>query len=334
MISPYQYKKEEELLPQKRITYWEWRGSREYYPISSWCFFVRKTDYFEFVKGILRIQRKVQAEAVVPILPSAMLKEIYENTIEFLQRGHKKREEYRLYNIPYKRGLLLCGPAGCGKTLTCKWLRQLCIKNKLSYKIVTLETYRKAMSNGNLKALFRIPKGKRGIIFFDDMDQAVKSRESGNQHIGNFLTALDGIDSTEGIVYIFTTNCMSDLDDAFVRPGRIDVFMPFSRPSRQLRKIFVDRNFSANLKEKINTDELLEKTDEYTYAEIEEVRKLLCLSLIDGKEVSLQSTFDLFAKHRKEFEERSQFGFNKKLLEENDEFETAQWADTEVADFG
>jgi hypothetical protein len=99
--------------PPQRIKFFEWRGSREYYPISSWCYFVHRKDYFEFVKSLLRYQRELKYTIKAPILPPSALKEIYENTIEFLQRGHRKREQYRAHNIPYKRGLLFCGPPGC-----------------------------------------------------------------------------------------------------------------------------------------------------------------------------------------------------------------------------
>ena len=63
---------------------------------------------------------------------------------------------------------------------------------------------------------------RRGIIFFDDMDVALRDRntvrETDDQAV--FLSALDGIEVNEGVVYVFTTNCSLDLiDPAFKRPG-------------------------------------------------------------------------------------------------------------------
>jgi hypothetical protein len=221
----------------------------------------------------------------------------------------------------------------CGKTLTCKWLRQLCVRHKLAYKIVTLETYRRARERGTLKNLFKLPEGKRGIVFFDDMDQAVKSRESGNVEVCNFLTALDGIDSTEGVVFIFTTNYVEELDQAFVRPGRIDVFMPFRKPSRQLRQTFIEKTFSPDLLDKISTDDVLDKSNEYTFAELEEIRKLLCLAMIDGEEISVDKTFELYNKHRQDFKDRADFGFNQKLSEDSNGDEGEYVYDEENPDF-
>lgn len=309
LISPYTYKTSTGDKKADPITVWEWRGSREYYPISPWCYFIHRKDHFEFCKAVQRITRSGIKKIKPPVLAGNMLREIYDNSIGFLIRGHNKKELYNKYNIAYKRGLLLVGPPGCGKTMTCKWLRQLCIKNKLSYKIVTMEAYRKAMSRNTLRNLFKLDDGEKGLIFFDDMDQAVKSRESGNPEISTFLTALDGIESNEGVVYVFTTNYMKDLDAAFVRPGRIDVFMTFDRPSKKLRRTFIENTFEKELLDKLDVDELISESDKFSFAEIEEIRKLLCIDMIDGKELVLKKTIDLFQSHRKEFEESAAFGY-------------------------
>lgn len=217
----------------------------------------------------------------------------------------------------------------CGKTLTCKWIRQLCQKNHLSYKIVTLETYRRARERGGLRELFILPDNKSGVIFFDDMDAAVKSRATGNTEVLNFLTALDGIETTEGVVSIFTTNFVEDLENAFVRPGRIDVFMPFRKPNKTLRNTFIQKTFDKDLLTQLDVEELLEKTEEYTFAELEEIRKLFCLDLIEKKEISVERTFNLFDLHRQEFEDRAKFGFNQ-LTDESDD---VRHYDDFIADF-
>ena len=199
-------------------------------------------------------------------------------------------------------------------TLTCKWLRQLCQKHRLEYKIVTMEMYNQALQHGQVRDLFRLEG--RGLIFFDDMDHAVKSRTSGNTQIHNFLTALDGIEPSEGVVFVFTTNYMSELDEAFVRPGRVDVFMPFKKPDENLRRRFIEELFDEELKKCIDTDDFVKRTSDWTFAELEEIRKLLCLDLIDEKKIDVDKTFDIYKKHRTDFEERAKLGFGQQL--END----------------
>lgn len=315
----------------KKIRYWQWVGFRDYYPLGNWCYFIEKKDYFEFAKAIFRLQRKT-IEVETPILRPDVLRDIYDNSIGFLKRGAENQQQYKDHRIAYKRGILLAGNPGCGKTLTCKWLRQLCIKNQFSYKIVTMDSYRRARERGNLRSLFKPPEGNKGIVFFDDMDQAVKSRESGNVEVVHFLTALDGIDPTEGVVYVFTTNYMKELDEAFVRPGRIDVFIPFKKPSAKLRRIFVEKMFSKDLQDLIDIEEFVKKTNEYTFADMEEIRKLLCLDLIDNKTPSIDKTFEIFNNHRKEFEERANFGFNSLGDDDDDDDDIMLWDSDDFPD--
>ena len=311
ITTPYSYKDQK----PKKIKFWRFYGMRDYYPAGNWVFIVQKKDFFDFAKSLLRLQKK-NKKIETPILSNTLLTEIYDNTIGFLARD---KSIYNKYNIPFKRGVLMCGPPGNGKTLTCKWLKQICQNKKYSYKIVTMQMYLQAKQHGIVRDLFLPVDGKKGIIFFDDMDQAVKSRESGNLEIATFLTNLDGIEPTEGAVYVFATNYIKDLDEAFVRPGRIDVFIPFRKPTTGLRKKFIKTLFPKEILKDINVEELVEETDDHTFAELEEIRKLLCMRLIDNKSISLNKTLKQFKVHRTEFQERLEMGFGAGKLEDDED---------------
>ena len=203
-------------------------------------------------------------------------------------------------------------------TMTCKWLRQLCIVRGFAYRIVTMEEYRNAMSRGQSRGLFRLPKGSPGIIFFDDMDIFVKDRNNGVTELQTFLTEMDGIRPTEGVVYVFTTNFVKELDAAFVRPGRIDLYLPFRAPTKNLRKRFISEKFGEVLLKDIDVEKMTERTDEYSFAEIEEIRKLLTMDNLRGKEISVDKTFKVFELHRKEFQERTELGFGAKMDDGDD----------------
>ena len=205
----------------------------------------------------------------------------------------------------------------CGKTMSCKWLRQLCVNRNIDTEIVTLDKYKQAAGRGNVLGLFKSDRRRPKIVFFDDLDVMVRDRKDGNAEIGNFLTGLDGIETREGIVYVFTTNYIEELDDAFVRPGRIDLFVAFASPNETLRRAFVTKVFDDELKH-IDVEELVKQTNEYSFAEIEEIRKLLCFQLLQGKAPNLEEALELFKKHREEFKERAQFGFNKMSKDDDD----------------
>lgn len=283
---------------------------------------VKNKDFPVFLEFVEKTKRnKQQQEIDVPILPSNIIKDVYENSIAFLKRGSSLREQYEKHKIGIKRGILLSGKPGSGKTLTCKWIRYLAAKNNIATKVVTIDTYQTCAQKKQLKSLFEFSgkynQKKSGIIFFDDMDMLFRDRESGNMEVYNFLTHLDGIEPTEGVVYFFTTNIIKDLDPAFVRPGRIDLFHVFLNPNESLRREFIEKKVHPEVLIKINVDKFVEETSEYSFAEIEEVRKLICMDHIVGKEVSLEKTIDIFKEHRSEFNNR--LGFKSQLSYEESE---------------
>lgn len=293
------------------ITAWKWRGILDVYPIGNSVVILRKKDLKTFYRLLLSYRRGRELEITPPVLPQGVLNEIYINTIGFLSRAKGRRDLYKKHNIPYKRGILLAGNPGCGKTMTLKWLRRMCQVEGLETRVVTLEDYKNAASRGNVASLFRLPPKKCGLLFFDDMDVMVKDRKTGlsDGPLQTFLTNLDGINTTDGTVFVFTTNVIKELDEAFVRPGRIDLFITFRPPSKQMRKRFISERFCKELLEDIDEVSIADRTKGYTFAELEEIRKLLTIDLIDGKPISADRTFKIFELHRKEFQDRVLQGF-------------------------
>jgi len=266
--------------------------------------------------------RKHTVHVDPPILKKGMLEDIWGNTIGFLKDAESNKGKYKEFNIPCKRGILLSGRPGNGKTLTCKYLRQACNELGFEHRVVTMEGYRRAHGDGHVRRLFQL--SARGIIFFDDMDIMFEDREKGNTHLTEFLTNLDGIDPNEGVVFVFTSNKTEGLDGAFIRPGRVDLIMIFDVPNNVLRRRFIKDRFHLSLLEGIDIEDLVNRMEvsesesnkdfPYSYAEIEEIRKLLSMDYIGSGEINVDATFKLFEKHRQEFNDRiTHFGFGKKM---------------------
>ena len=103
-----------------------------------------------------------------------------------------------------------------------------------------------ARASDNIEDLFSVDR--RGIVFFDDMDIALRDRETVHETEDQavFLSALDGITVNEGVVFVFTTNCSLNLiDRAFKRPGRIDLVLHFENPTPELRRELVMRGIAT-----------------------------------------------------------------------------------------
>jgi hypothetical protein len=101
-------------LPQSQrdsVRFWHWNGEDEH-PLA-FCIFVERKNLFRFRKYAKRIEKQSATILEPPILPRGMLTEIYKNTVGFLVEGKTQKTKYDEYNIPYKRGVLLCGKPGC-----------------------------------------------------------------------------------------------------------------------------------------------------------------------------------------------------------------------------
>ncbi len=127
---------------------------------------------------------------------------------------------YLKCGIPYKRGYLLHGPPGCGKTsLT------LAIASELNRDICVL-CLNSVQSDRNLLILCGAAAREGHIIVIEDIDCIFNGRDKANDKdkvtFSGLLNAIDGVISNMGQIIFMTTNHKDKLDSALVRPGRVD----------------------------------------------------------------------------------------------------------------
>lgn len=130
--------------------------------------------------------------------------------------------------IPYRRGYLLYGPPGCGKS---SFITALAAE--LQYGICLLNLSDKGLSDDRLNHLLNVAP-EQSIILLEDIDAAFISRERTDSlqkgayeglnrvTFSGLLNCLDGVASTEARILFMTTNYLERLDPALIRPGRID----------------------------------------------------------------------------------------------------------------
>jgi hypothetical protein len=276
-------------------------------------FVVDRKDYRRLYKIALRCRRDSEPAGNPPILPAEQMQLLWQNTIEFLDRPNLQR--IKAYGGRARRGLLLTGPRGNGKTMACRWIWAACRRRRWDWRLVTPSLYRTARASGDaeeeIRTLFNLER--RGVVFFDDTDIALRDRETGAETDDQaiFLTALDGITINEGIVYVFTTNCKLDLiDRAFKRPGRIDLVMHFEALDADLRRRLV-QSWHADLQEQILLEKVVAETEGFSFAEIEELKNLLIMHFVDSGLWSWDWAQKQFALNREELaaRRRGQVGF-------------------------
>jgi len=158
-----------------------------------------------------------------------------EHLVEDVRQFRASRPRYQRLGIPYHRGYLLYGPPGTGKT---SLVSALGAHFGLSVYVINLTDF---SDRTLMNAVNQVPPDS--VLLFEDIDgmkasQSRKGTDSGNGQaqassgkqgslqlgvtLSGLLNVLDGFFAPNGVLFIMTTNHREKLDEALLRPGRID----------------------------------------------------------------------------------------------------------------
>lgn len=237
-------------------------GSHKYLIISK----ENAVDYFLLAN---KAEKKSSYKCDAPILEEGILNRLKNDTIGFLNKS-KLLEKF---GVKVKKGIILQGDPGNGKTMACRYIQKLCSQNGYSWGTITSSELDSSYQENCLNDLF----SQYTVSFFDDIDIQYLDRSKGNGKMAcSLLTAMDGMSELGHVVRIFTTNeDVKSLDKAFVRPGRIDSFISFKKPTPDLiRKLVVDK-WPEDIKKNIDIEKLIKACKGFSFAEVESIRTLL-----------------------------------------------------------
>lgn len=150
-------------------------------------------------------------------------KELHDDIELFLNN----KDYYEERGIPYKRGYLLYGEPGNGKSTTILALAKKFHKDVFNLNISTIGT------DNALKRAFRNITSN-SFILIEDIDASLNKRDDVNTvSFNTILNILDGALSKDNVCVFFTTNHIEQLDAALLRCGRVDVKVEFNNPTKE-----------------------------------------------------------------------------------------------------
>ena len=139
--------------------------------------------------------------------------------------------------LPNSRGIILSGPPGTGKTMMAK---SLAAQANVTTILISAE-----MINGSNQVKKAFKLGRKlapTLMIIEDIDTAgtVSRRFTDHPILGEYLQAMDGMESNDGMLILATTNHTENIDPAISdRPGRFDRIIDVPLPNARQREVMI-----------------------------------------------------------------------------------------------
>jgi SpoVK/Ycf46/Vps4 family AAA+-type ATPase len=201
------------------------------------------------------------------ILEPSLQEEIERHGLRFAER----ESAYREAGLPFRRGVILGGPPGVGKTQVFRALTHA-LAGRYSVVWITPGTITWQCTVADIFAFARMLRPV--LLLWEDLDLTVQDRSANasNRELGELLAQLDGPESADGIITCASTNDVAALDKALsARPSCFDRVLHID-PPRVVARLRMLRRFASRI-ERLNADlaEVAEQTDGLTGADLREL---------------------------------------------------------------
>ncbi len=225
----------------------------------------RQQSYWQIVRGhpdadgarVPRVGEGMDEMILVPALRERVVTEI----LPFFTAPIA--ELYRTLNVPHRRGVLLHGPPGNGKTSLIRL-----IGARLPQVGAMLLRPDATFDSDDLQLVIdRWKKTAPAMLVIEDLNWLLKQ-----VNVSTFLNLIDGLETstTGGLLLIATTNYPEQLDWAINnRPGRFDVVIEMPCPDDAIRRQFFERKLPAAGADALNS--AVAKTDGLSFSHLQEI---------------------------------------------------------------
>jgi ATP-dependent 26S proteasome regulatory subunit len=152
--------------------------------------------------------------------------------VEELRRFWAMRQEFERRGLVHKRGFLLWGPPGAGKT---SLLNRLTTEVVSAHGGIVLHTQYLGLTRGCLQMARRAEPNRPILVIIEDVDSMADDDDDEVQ----LLALLDGQSQVGNVVFLATTNYPDQLSERMTRPSRFDTIQYIGMPSADARRAYL-----------------------------------------------------------------------------------------------
>jgi hypothetical protein len=199
------------------------------------------------------------------VLPSPEIEAI----IADIKKFWEGKVTFKKYKYIHKRGILLHGDPGCGKS----GIIQLCIKyiiEQMDGVVINIkDQHHVEMFDDFLPSFRRIEPSRPLIVVMEDIDALTGE----DRYVtSKLLNILDGIKQIEGVVYLASTNYPDRLEERISdRPSRFDKRYRIEPPCEKVREAYLKSKLSKDDLEKIDLKKWIKDSDSFSIAHLKEL---------------------------------------------------------------
>jgi ATP-dependent 26S proteasome regulatory subunit len=217
------------------------------------------TVQFSDNKGYFFLKKAVNLDDLIN-LPDSQSQHVLDSITHFWTR----EQPFRQHGFLWKRGIMLWGPPGSGKTSTLQQLSKLIIK-KGGFSVY-VNSDPGFVAHG-LTIMRRIEPDRPIIVMIEDIDAIINRYGE-----ANLLALLDGELQIDNVVFIATTNYPELLDARFVnRPSRFDEVIFIGMPNKAAREMYLKKKNPRLKDDKKELDIWVKATDGWSIAHMREL---------------------------------------------------------------
>jgi hypothetical protein len=194
-----------------------------------------------------------------------------EKVINEIKTFWEREENFLKHGLIYKRGIILWGSQGTGKSCTI----QIIIQDVIERQGVVFKFNNPGLFIEGVRQFRQVQPNTPIVVLMEDIDAIIQQWSE-----SEVLNILDGVDQIQKVVFLATTNYPEMLGGRIMnRPSRFDKRFKMGNPSAESRKIYFEHIIDQETKKEfdINIDQWVEDTENMSIAHLKELFVSCCI---------------------------------------------------------